>query len=448
MLLLVVASCKKEDDRVFSEPASQRALKLVDELKAVITKPSNGWHMTLYTKDYEYGGYNVLVKFDEAGYVEAADELQEDFSLRSKSVYSYNLSDGAGIGFTTFNPSIHRYSEPNSSLFSKSLKFGGGSDFLFNISEVSEQRIVLKGLRDNITLELTPMLEDKSWEDYLNEIKSVRDRADFSKVEVIFKGKTYRSSPESPAWHAFTVSDEDGNTFKLPYSYSTTGLVFPQDYEFDGVSNLPPVILQEARPDGEIPLVSADESLAITSLNPTVRDFIDATLWFPSKQNMGSFGQTALDAASSTAARSEDLAGVNLYIVATFGSDTEGGGFGIWYVSNWFSTWLYFPLEILEPEDPAQGDIGFRFVPNYEPGGNTQRFMVTESDKSQIGALALPFAHMGSAIKGYRDTTAPRYFRAEMDNPRRPTWIKLTDVDSPDNWIKLTTNQPQGSPFE
>lgn len=445
LLLLVGVACQKEDNKVFSEPASERAEKLVKELKAVITQPSNGWLMKIYTKDYEYGGYNVLVKFDDEGNVVAADELQEDPSQTTRSVYSYTLSDGPLLGFTTYNKSIHRYSEPASPLFIENRKMGGGSDFLLKIQSVSSDKVELKGLRNGLEVELTPLPTEISWQDFIANIQNTKNEADFVKVSITFNDKEYTGWAPMFNLSYFTVNDAEGNLLKLPFIYTAGGMEFPQDYTFAGKDNLPRLTLQSTE-TGEYSFVSADGNLIITSKIPTAIDFLRQVYWFTSKKDMGPYGRTVAEyLKEQTRFWNPPLNIQNAWYLGV-DKETPKGCISVNAVYGGNSARANFMMEIIQPEDPNQGEVGFKFRPDLSPKDSWAEFFLYGEMKDQLSPFAaavLPFAHAGTSIHGLRDTEDPRYFTTEMDNRKRPTWIKLIDVSNPDNWIKLSVNAPE-----
>ena len=62
---LMMQSCLFNEDDIFDESSAQRAIASVNECQEILKGAANGWLLEYYTgEDGEYGGFNVLARFD------------------------------------------------------------------------------------------------------------------------------------------------------------------------------------------------------------------------------------------------------------------------------------------------------------------------------------------------------------------------------------------------
>ena len=108
-LPLLMTSCLKDDDEVFSESASQRLQKALDEARTVLRSSEKGWVMDYYVgDDSSYGGYAFTVKFDSLT-VTASSELTKGAAT---SYYKLTTDNGPVLTFDTYNDVLHALATP------------------------------------------------------------------------------------------------------------------------------------------------------------------------------------------------------------------------------------------------------------------------------------------------------------------------------------------------
>ena len=96
-LLLLGACSLHEEENFFNE-----ALK---SYKEILVAPENGWLMQYYPGNNQaFGGYNLLVSFDENGSATIADELT-DADKSVTSLYTLKQSAGPALTFDSYNAS-------------------------------------------------------------------------------------------------------------------------------------------------------------------------------------------------------------------------------------------------------------------------------------------------------------------------------------------------------
>ena len=63
---LLLTSCLKDQDDLFSESASHRVANYLDKAKKVLLSSENGWVLDYFPhSEQAYGGYSYTLKFDD-----------------------------------------------------------------------------------------------------------------------------------------------------------------------------------------------------------------------------------------------------------------------------------------------------------------------------------------------------------------------------------------------
>ena len=88
--LTVYTSCSDDNDmKDPSERLSEATTKYID----VLTAAPNGWVMTMYG-DLDFGGFNVLCKFEKNGKVTVANEK---FAADTTAMTHYQMEQSSGV---------------------------------------------------------------------------------------------------------------------------------------------------------------------------------------------------------------------------------------------------------------------------------------------------------------------------------------------------------------
>ena len=75
-LLLLGACSLHEEENFFNDSSANRMSEALKSYKEILVAPENGWLMQYYPGNNQaFGGYNLLVSFDENGSATIADEL-------------------------------------------------------------------------------------------------------------------------------------------------------------------------------------------------------------------------------------------------------------------------------------------------------------------------------------------------------------------------------------
>ena len=232
---MTVASCSNEEEDFFGDSSANRANAEVKKTIETLSEPANGWIMQYFPGEpSEWGGYNMLVKFDADGKVTVANEVSfADYT--ETSFYSVKQSAGVMLSFDTYNNLLHVFSDPAAPLAGDQ---GSGmeGDYDFSVLSATKDKVVLKGRKQGTYLELTPMPTDMTWEDYLKKLTAVKNDMLSLKYTIDVNGKQLVASPYRRTLQVNTT-DEDGNakTITIPYVFCTDGIKTYMPVNVDGV---------------------------------------------------------------------------------------------------------------------------------------------------------------------------------------------------------------------
>ena len=173
-LPLMLTSCLKDQEDVFSESASARTVKYLENAKKVLTSSNNGWVLNYYPdRDLSYGGYVYTLKFGQEN-VEVFSELASDAEPSKTSLYTLKNEDGPVLMFDTYNEYMHFFATPHGSSGAGGYEAYDG-DFIFIIMNISEDgnTIKLKGNRSCNIMYMHRLTGEETSASYMNKIKTI-----------------------------------------------------------------------------------------------------------------------------------------------------------------------------------------------------------------------------------------------------------------------------------
>lgn len=230
--LLAFVSCSPEEDDLFSKSAAERIDAAIKEDLAVLRGAKNGWVMEYYPSESKmYGGYSILVAFNEDGTADVSCDLFSHDKVVS-SQYEVKQSTGPMLTFDTYNEIFHFFSEPSNFLGIGETGKGMEGDYEFLIIECTPEQVVLKGKKTGTKMVMTPIPDNESWSQYLGNIKGVAKGAFPALYDVKVGGETQYTVRQE--YHIFILEKSDGSQEKLPFVYTTEGIKFYEPMTIGG----------------------------------------------------------------------------------------------------------------------------------------------------------------------------------------------------------------------
>lgn len=95
-VILIVVSCREDEDLLFEKTADERAAEAISALKQDLVAPANGWKIR-YTPQEGAGGYHVLLDFDENDKVTIRTDLGAEGGEFFEQTISYRIDNSLGL---------------------------------------------------------------------------------------------------------------------------------------------------------------------------------------------------------------------------------------------------------------------------------------------------------------------------------------------------------------
>ena len=410
----LLTSCLKDQEDIFDMTSSERIEEGIADSYEILTSAEHGWLMKYYPSPYRtYGGYNVILKFTADGKVIVSSDIANSSTETAKSYYKVTQSAGVVLSFDTYNDIFHLFSTPDPVLGEPGEGWGGDYDFLF-ISATTDT-IVLKGKKSGNYATLIPM-ESDDWSGYLDSVQLVEETMSFPRYTMnvgdvpVDITKSYRSFSMT-----YPIGQVD-TTVTVPYVVSPAGIEF---YE--------PLTINRQKisgfkyADDTFDFASADESsVVLNGIVPPINETFVGDLWATSLSNIGAFGTPYWEFIRDNVM--PDLGETLQYFY--FGKN--GSYWGASFNSSGY-------VGVLGMQYQLVGDDQVKLV-YYEKGnyGNGSWYV----DNALFHFLLIPFG-CGFDQETYEPVPTVRTFTLSCDNPKSPTWFILTDVDNPNNVIRL-----------
>ena len=228
-LLLLGACSLHEEENFFNDSSANRMSEALKSYKEILVAPENGWLMQYYPGNNQaFGGYNLLVSFDENGSATIADELA-DADKSVTSLYTLKQSAGPALTFDSYNDIMHLLSEPVGGL---------GGDFEFTIMSAAPDKVVMSGTKTRNMITLTPMPTERTWTSYLEGVLANQDAIFLGTFKLMVNGKEVGSVVQD--YNVFTLTyngaDERDPKVEIPFLYTDEGIKLYEPIIINGVA--------------------------------------------------------------------------------------------------------------------------------------------------------------------------------------------------------------------
>lgn len=426
-------ACTSDVDNYFPESAPERATKTVAEVKKILQEAPNGWRMEYYGS-LIYGGYNVLCQFKgdsvqiasekagknhEAG-LDASGNLITETSLAH---YTVNQSMGVVISFDTFNKLFHYFADPKNEDYGEA-GTGFGGDFEFRVLKYSPDSIQLQGLKHGDRIMLYPMKADMDWASYLKEVENVKNYMASSSYTLLAGNDTLAEVTQYGDYHSliFQYPDSTGEMkgYAFPYIITPEGYKFYSEIEIGGkkFTNFSKDF-NDATDERFYP--QGDPSICLETVVPPVVDAFQKGQWFFSASKISPESEGAWNdfmEAIKTAANGKEA----ILYQAMIGTYNNKFGFHAWLSSDY----LYVELTIRDPNEEGN-EIALQYNRNSPTNKAAQVFMKSY----KLTPVLKTFSALNNKLR----------LTLETDNPRKPTYMKLIQVQKPENVLELSATQ-------
>ena len=151
-LALALGACRTGEDQVFSESSGARSREFVARCNSILTSAPYGWAMTYYTDTAQFGGFSFLFRFLEGNRVAMSSELRPNGW--DTSSYRVDMSQAPVLIFDSYN-SLHDLANPEEAILGGVNGVGYKGEFQFVIRDVSEEKLLLSGLKRGVEVMLT-----------------------------------------------------------------------------------------------------------------------------------------------------------------------------------------------------------------------------------------------------------------------------------------------------
>ena len=404
--ILGYTSCTNEVDDVFDKSAAERVEASIASTKEILNAPANGWIIKFYG-NLDYGGYNVLCKFD-GDKVKAMSEVYGPDTTYT-SHYSIEQSSGILLSFNEYNPLIHFFSDPKNPAGLGRNGVGFKGDLEFRLQEVSSDSIVMIGKKhgDRIVMVHAP----QDWAAYLQSVEQVEKVMKHANYQLVIGNDTL---PAKASYHNIAVTDtQTGDIIELPYTVTDKGIEIYEPTTIKGQK-----IKAFAYAEGSEWTETTNSDIKLIAVIPPLNETFVSGAWFITYSNLGALGQSYWDqvkAAEANIGESLLWAIFGTYTVSQQNGPKFGFAFGSTNGKSTYGGQLYFTPTMI-----GQDEITLKF----------------DGSGDSNGAWYYKNAKMNLAIAPFIGT-----FKLTTDDVEDPSYIILTDKARPTNVIKLVAKE-------
>ena len=406
----VFTACKTEVDDVFEKSSAERITEAMAKCRETLVGAKNGWVMEYYA-DTQYGGYNVLAKFNDNSTVTVQNEVYLSNEMRT-SHFKVEQSQGVVLSFDEYNAAFHFFSDPHNPADIGDDGKGMRGDFEFRVIKMSADSILLKGKKHGSRILMTPLKEGEKWNEYLAKVKETEKSMQYSTYILQMGDKEYRVSK---SYRELRFTDPTtGNVQKMPFIQTAEGFQLYRPFTYGGKT-----ISGFAYSDDDKWLNPADNSVVLSPYVPPLVDQFVKSTWYVSYSKIGDFAKPYWDRFKEGADKLNDLGIIQMAAVGfiTFNDGDPASVYGLVIQSGGYIASYGFDYERVDDTHVKLWYTGKMYH-------NGKYF----NDNGNYSIAAMPF--------GTKD--ASRTFALSTDNLKAPTYITLTDENEPTNVITLS----------
>lgn len=173
LLTLAFISCK-DDNLIWDKSAAIRLQEAIEKLDRVLLSSEGGWKVTYYTDTANYGGYNILLRFQENGKV----TIQGDNIFKPgehTSSYIVKAPQSVGLIFETYNDAWHPLADPDTTGLGGGggYTLGGDNELIWQQTSENEDTIYFYARKTQSPVEF--VRNNENWNVYISKINGLMD---------------------------------------------------------------------------------------------------------------------------------------------------------------------------------------------------------------------------------------------------------------------------------
>lgn len=424
--LTTYTSCSDDNDlKDPSERLSEATTKYMD----VLTSAPNGWAMTMYG-DLDFGGFNVLCKFEKDGKVKVASEK---FAADTTAISHFKLEQSSGVvlSFDEYCELFHYFSDPlNTDGYNSPTENGFGADLEFRIISASADSVVMRGKKHDAKIVMTPLTDDTTeitdsvWAKYLRDVAAVAKVMQKGSYRMIQGNDTLQiKANRRNRILTYITIDSVGNRTKnnVPFIITPKGITFYEPFVF-GKETVKGFIYaansEKYEQDGA-------KGIILEKYTPNLNQQLVDGAWFIGQDDLGSFAKNYW-----RRFRNNMINKANCYIYyAVIGTWRNRFGLSVGPIDKDEPSGVYISEAYFDYKFIGTDTIQMWFNEEYDEIGNGEYY----AENAGFADAYFPFAGSGSK--------SARTFKIETDNEKDPTYLKLIDQNTPSNVITLKAEQ-------
>lgn len=443
LLMALTAYTACSDDDNLQDP-SVRIAEATAKYQDILTAAPNGWAMTMYG-DLDFGGFNVLCKFEKDGKVKVANEM---FAADTTAVTHYKMEQSSGVvlSFDEYCELFHYFSDPlNTDGYNSQTENGFGADLEFRIISASADSVVMLGKKHDTKIVLTPVTTDSNetidsvWAKYLRQVAVVKKEMQKGSYHMILGTDTLKlKANRRNRVFTYSTTNEEGTrvTNKIPYIITPKGIKFYKAFSFN--NQTVDGFLYSA--DSEKYAQDGTGSITLEKFTPTLAEQLIDGVWYIDVNQLGTFTKTRWNQfrngllAWGKANLSEDAELIIRH--AIFGTARNRFGLSVGPVEKSTPNVVYTAECYFDYKINNDHEIELWFNGEFDEIGNGELFYPNKDG-----------ARMQYVVQTFGESeTSKRTFKIETDNIKEPTYLKLTDQKTSSNYMKLMA-EPVYFPF-
>ncbi len=421
-LVLGLASCTGEVEDIFDKTSAKRVTEAIENDNKILQSAENGWVLSFYADPSNttgFGGYNTYLKFNNDMTVTTGSELSQAINKSDSLItthYNIHQSQGIILSFDEYNPYIQVFSDPVNKFNIGSAGTGLEGDLEFQIISISKDKVILKGKKTGIELQMVPAARPvENWADEIDAIFTVEEEMLSNKKYGVYVEDT----PDTllfarSEYRMFSYTDSKGDVTNIPFIITEKGIEFKEPFKINEKYTIEG-FKYEAEKDTYV--ATNNEKIKIFKIVPPLYETLYEGTWYFSGDLMS---ETAYQYFSSilpgTAAIGEDI--------------------------------RYFALEA-----DGKGNLVFYFNSGGYGGGLAFKFDVISNNQVKLTYNS----SNNSGDANWYLTNVPAYknivtilngtFDLEADNLNSPSYILMSRNDAPTYNFKIvprTVTYPLG----